>query len=187
MRHLGKTSRLGCVWSISSSSVFFDHWRIEKPLERFKTPLLTVRTLFCTNSTIDVNSEHTSSRVVPGSIAEKAERIENDAMRVGLVNYYRLNGHNISLASLDSFAETYNYAFLDGRRITPTTCSRRGSGSALIQIRYKGEQYSGEIHTILQHKQRGIPRSEPVPLAFVLWMIPGDTPLDNGNFMWNDL
>ncbi|KAJ7885697.1 hypothetical protein B0H14DRAFT_3734758 [Mycena olivaceomarginata] len=130
--------------------------------------------------------EHTSSRVVPGSIAEKAERIENDAMRVGLVNYYRLNGHNISLASLDSFAETYNYAFLDGRRITPTTCSRRGSGSALIQIRYKGEQYSGAIHTILQHKQRGIPRSEPVPLAFILWMIPGDTPLDNGSFVWNN-
>ncbi|KAJ7870190.1 hypothetical protein B0H14DRAFT_3576058 [Mycena olivaceomarginata] len=61
-----------------------------------------------------------------------------------------------------------------------------GRKKVTIIIRYKGEQYSGEIHTILQHKQRGIPRSEPVPLAFVLWMIPGDTPLDNGNFMWND-
>ncbi|KAJ7835588.1 hypothetical protein B0H14DRAFT_3706584 [Mycena olivaceomarginata] len=90
------------------------------------------------------------------------------------------------LASLDSFAETYSHAFLDGRRITPTTCSRRGSASALIQIRYKGKQYSGEIHTILQHKRRGIPKSEPIPLAFVLWMIPGDKPLDNGSFMWND-
>ncbi|KAJ7730822.1 hypothetical protein B0H14DRAFT_3517988 [Mycena olivaceomarginata] len=47
------------------------------------------------------------------TFAEKAERIEKDAMRVGLVNYYRLNNHNVTLASLDSFAETYNYAFLD--------------------------------------------------------------------------
>ncbi|KAJ7900544.1 hypothetical protein B0H14DRAFT_3752761 [Mycena olivaceomarginata] len=121
--------------------------------------------------------EHTSSRVVPGSIAEKAERIENDAMRVGLVNYYRLNGHNISLASLDSFAETYKLCVL-GRSQNYT--------NNMFETWFRGEQYSGEIHTILQHKQRGIPRSEPVPLAFILWMIPGDTPLDNGSFMWNN-
>ncbi|KAJ7898852.1 hypothetical protein B0H14DRAFT_2556913 [Mycena olivaceomarginata] len=125
MRHLGKTSRLGCVWSISSSSVFFDHWRIEKPLERFKMPPLT--------------NTHRHGWCL-AALQKKAKRIEKDAMR----------------------------------------------GSALIQIRYKGEQYSGEIHTILQHKQRGIPRSEPVPLAFVSLDDTGRTHSITANFMWND-
>ncbi|KAJ7347830.1 hypothetical protein DFH08DRAFT_1001104 [Mycena albidolilacea] len=116
--------------------------------------------------------EHTLSWVVLASIAEKVERIEKDAMQLGLVNYYRLNNHNIGLATLDSFAEIYSHAFLDGRRITATTCSR---------LSFRFDTRANNIRAIYT------PKSEPVPLAFVLWMIPGDTPLNNGSFMWNDL
>ncbi|KAJ7865085.1 hypothetical protein B0H13DRAFT_2353148 [Mycena leptocephala] len=116
--------------------------------------------------------ERTLSRVSLGSIAEKSVRIEDDAMRLGL-------------EMLGSVVDTYDYALLDGRRVTSTTRSRRGAGSSLIQIYFKGEIYAGEIQHLFRHKQQGIPESNQTLMAFVVWMVPStDTPLDNDSFIW---
>jgi hypothetical protein len=143
------------------------------------------------------NSERALSWVVPGSIAKKSLRIEDDAMRLGIVNYYNQNGPKVHLTRarpggntemLGSFADTYSYALLDGRRVMLITESRRGAGSSLIQIHFKNELYAGEIRHIFRHKQTGVSQSKETMLAFVAWMIPStETPLDADNFMWNDL
>jgi hypothetical protein len=149
------------------------------------------------------NSENSSSRVVLGSIANNAERIEDDAMRLAIVNYYNQEGPKVHLTRdsdrarqqglntemLGSFIETYNYALLDGRRVTPTAHSRRGAGSSLIQIHWGDDEvYVGEIREIFLHTQPGIPGSEQTPLVFVAWMVASkDTPLDGDDFMWYEL
>ncbi|KAJ7247963.1 hypothetical protein C8J57DRAFT_1240479 [Mycena rebaudengoi] len=105
--------------------------------------------------------ERALSRVVPGSIAKKSLRIEDDAMRLGIVNYYNQNRPKVHLTRarpggntemLGSFADTYSYALLDGRRVMSITESRRGAGSSLIQIHFKNELYAGEIRHIFRHK-----------------------------------
>ncbi|KAJ7859019.1 hypothetical protein B0H14DRAFT_3631304, partial [Mycena olivaceomarginata] len=87
---------------------------------------------------------------------------------------------------LHSYADTYQYVLLDGRRLTPTTRSRRQSaGSSLIQVIFDGEPFAGELHTVFRHKQVGIPDSQHTLLAFLRWMIPsGRTPLDGDKFIW---
>ncbi|KAJ7665810.1 hypothetical protein B0H17DRAFT_1090260 [Mycena rosella] len=139
--------------------------------------------------------ERESTRVLAGSIAARAERIQDDGMRLGLVNYYNWRGHKVHLTRarpaegnsqmLGSFAETYDYVLLDGRRLTPTTRSKRSSaGSSIIQFQFNGEPYAGEIRVIFRHKQTGVPSSEDTLLAFVAWM---KTPLDDDEFIWYDL
>ncbi|KAJ7498344.1 hypothetical protein B0H11DRAFT_1715087, partial [Mycena galericulata] len=85
-------------------------------------------------------------------------------------------------------ADFYNFALLDGRRITPTDRSRRNSaGSSLIQARYKKGAFCGEIRYIFRHSQVNVPNSKDVLLAFIEWMlISSKTPLDGNNFVWND-
>ncbi|KAJ7858910.1 hypothetical protein B0H14DRAFT_2254838, partial [Mycena olivaceomarginata] len=89
---------------------------------------------------------------------------------------------------LGSFAETCNYALLDGRRLTPTTRSKRGSaGSSLVQVKFNDELYVGEIPVIFRHKQSGVPSSKQPLLAFVAWMKPSKfIPLNDNSFIWND-
>jgi hypothetical protein len=89
---------------------------------------------------------------------------------------------------LGSFIKTYDYALLDGRRVTSTTRSKRGTGSSLIQVYFKGEIYAGEIRHLFCHKQQSISESDEVLMAFVVWMIPStETPLDNDSFVWYEL
>ncbi|KAJ7674142.1 hypothetical protein B0H17DRAFT_1082740 [Mycena rosella] len=128
--------------------------------------------------------ERESTRVLAGSIAARAERIQDDGMRLGLVNYYNWNGHKRQM--LGSFAETYNYVLLNGCRLTPTTRSKRSSaGSSMIQFQFNGEPYAGEIRVIFRHKQTGVTSSEDTLLAFVAWMKPStETPLDDDEFIW---
>jgi hypothetical protein len=86
--------------------------------------------------------------VVAGSVAEKAALLD-DVVQVGIMNYYNSVGRSIHLRrtglhtpesqELDLFAELYDYVLLDGRRITPTTRSRRGAGSSIIQIEFNKE------------------------------------------------
>ncbi|KAJ7710878.1 hypothetical protein B0H17DRAFT_1123966 [Mycena rosella] len=93
-------------------------------------------------------------------------------MRLGLVNYYNQHGHKVHLTRarpaegnsqmLGSFAETYDYVLLDGRRLAPTTRSkRRSAGSSIIQFQFNGEPYAGEIRVIFRHKQTG-----PAPVDY---------------------
>ncbi|KAJ7793796.1 hypothetical protein B0H13DRAFT_1675487 [Mycena leptocephala] len=115
-----------------------------------------------------------------------------------LVDYYNKDGVRVSLEDfnfggttsktevLHSYADTYNYVLLDGRRLTPTTRSRRKTaGSSLVQVIFDGEPFAGELDTIFRHKQVGIPDSEQALLAFIRWMVPsGRTPLDDDKFIW---
>ncbi|KAJ7837895.1 hypothetical protein B0H14DRAFT_2588982 [Mycena olivaceomarginata] len=105
---------------------------------------------------------------------KKSERIEDDAMRLAIVNYYNQDGAKVHLTRdsdrarqqglntemLGSFVETYKYTLLDGRRVTSTAYSRRGAGSSLIQIHWKREVYAGEIREIFRHTRPGISGSE---------------------------
>jgi hypothetical protein len=148
----------------------------------------------------DPSSERTPSRVLAGSIAKKSARIDDDAMRIGIVKYYNRDGAKVHLPAsieraqdtemLGSFADILDYALLDGRRITSTTLSKRGrgAGSSLIQIQFNGEIYAGEIRHIFRHKQLSIPKSEETILVFIVWMIPStETPLDHDAFIWYEL
>jgi hypothetical protein len=82
-----------------------------------------------------------------------------------------------------------NFALLDGRRITPTTRSRRNSaGSSLIQIRYKELPFAGEIRRIIRHRQPGVDGSANILLVSIVWMkMSKETPLDEDTLIWKDL
>ncbi|KAJ7609570.1 hypothetical protein DFH06DRAFT_1110759 [Mycena polygramma] len=152
---------------------------------------------FLLKASLTYLSERTLSRVSPGDMVEKAFKIDDDAMRLALVEYYNRNDVKVHLPNapqrapnskmLDSFAESYNYALLDGRRLTSTKYSRRGPGSCLIQIHFKGEIYAGEIRHLFCHTQQGISESGRTLMAFIVWMVPStDTPLDDDSFIWHD-
>jgi hypothetical protein len=89
------------------------------------------------------------------------------------------------------YVDLYDYAVLDGRRISPTSRNRRNSaGSSLIQARFAGSAYVGEVRAVLAHEQPGIQNSGQIPLIMVAWMKESpDSPLDGGNegFVWNEL
>ncbi|KAJ7673008.1 hypothetical protein DFH06DRAFT_1174028, partial [Mycena polygramma] len=142
--------------------------------------------------------ERTALRVIPGTIATRAERITDDGILMALVAHYNKDSPTVHLPRatrrqgdtqvLGAFFDTYDYALLDGRRVSPTTRSKRGSaGSSLIQIRIGGEPYVGEIRVMFRHKQPGIPDSETTILAFISWLKPSpETPLDNDSFIWHE-
>ncbi|KAJ7922643.1 hypothetical protein B0H13DRAFT_1603476 [Mycena leptocephala] len=89
---------------------------------------------------------------------------------------------------LGEFLAIYNDALLDGRRVTSTTRSKRGSaGSSLIQIPFNGEPFVGEIRVIFRHTQPGVHNSASTLLVFIAWLKPSDkTPLNDNSFIWHD-
>ncbi|KAJ7084549.1 hypothetical protein B0H15DRAFT_747888, partial [Mycena belliarum] len=130
-------------------------------------------------------------------IANKAERL-SDLERLGLLRYYNTAGSRVhfpldpnptaNTSPLASHAETYNFALLDGRRITPTSRARRNNaGSSIIQARIGDERHAGEIRNIFIHRQEGIPDSSQTVLAAIEWMKRSEfTPLDVSTFIWDD-
>ncbi|KAJ7232942.1 hypothetical protein C8J57DRAFT_1383080 [Mycena rebaudengoi] len=77
---------------------------------------------------------------------------------------------------LGSYTETYDYALLDGRRITSTTHSKR----PFCGIFYHPDPLRRRF------RRSGVPSSEHTLLVYVVWMEPSqETPLDDGNFIWN--
>lgn len=51
----------------------------------------------------------------------------------------------------------YEYALLDGWRITPITRTRRRTaGSSLVKIVWEGKTFAGVVETIFRHDQPGI-------------------------------
>lgn len=146
------------------------------------------------------NLERTPSRTLPGSIAHRAGRITDDAMRLGLVRYYTAQGAQVHFPldahppnnsqPLASHAEIFHYALLDGRRITSTTASKRGSiGSSLIQIHFNREIFVGEVQHIFRPKQAGVLGSNDALQVHVKWMQPTTSSPLNGEdpFIWNKL
>jgi hypothetical protein len=156
--------------------------------------------------------ERTLMRVLPGSIAEQSHRIDDDFILMGLLHYYDRDETRVHLPRtrpqmsntevLGSFLEIYNYALLDGHRVTPTTRSKRGSaGSSLIQIYWLNPNtpaagrepqeplpYVGDIRQMFKHTQSDVPTSDSTLLVFVAWLKPStETPLENNKFIWHEL
>lgn len=143
------------------------------------------------------------SRVQVGKLATRMKPIDDDGMKLALFNYY--NGQDAQhprvrfnswegrkeLPVLLPYADVYEYALLDGHRITPTTRSRRNkAGSSIIQARFQGEECAGEVRTIFLHRQPGIPGAEETLLITVNWMKESEfSPLDGGDygFVWHQL
>lgn len=156
---------------------------------------------YCTAVAIDpLPSAETyhGSRVVAGSIAKEAVHLsEEDDMRHGLLTYHNRNELQVHFAGesqpqttmLSPFVDFYNFALLDGKRLTPTTRSRRNTaGSSLIQARYEGVAYAGEIRNIIRHRQPGVSHPADCILAHISWMKRSNlTPLNDGKFPWDDL
>ncbi|KAJ7790616.1 hypothetical protein B0H14DRAFT_3161315 [Mycena olivaceomarginata] len=89
---------------------------------------------------------------------------------------------------LSPFVDFYEFALLDGKRITPTSRSRHNTaGSSIIQARYNNEAYAGEVRHLIQHRQPGISADHSTMLAHVLWMKRSNlTPLDAGKSPWDN-
>ncbi|KAJ6616802.1 hypothetical protein B0H10DRAFT_1948818 [Mycena sp. CBHHK59/15] len=107
------------------------------------------------------------SRVVPGSVAESVHLDEEDILRLGLLKYHNRKEPKVHFARdpivgtamLSPVVELHNFALLDGKRLTPTARSRRNTaGSSLIQFRYEGEAFAGEVRQILRHVQPSCPQ-----------------------------
>ncbi|KAJ7193720.1 hypothetical protein GGX14DRAFT_301290, partial [Mycena pura] len=88
---------------------------------------------------------------------------------------------------LSPFVTFYNYALLDGKRITPTSRSRRNTaGSSLIQYRYADAAHVGEVRHVIRHQQPGVTVEDDRILAHVEWMKRSNlTPLDSSKFPWD--
>ncbi|KAF7368239.1 hypothetical protein MVEN_00144000 [Mycena venus] len=136
------------------------------------------------------------SRIVAGSIAEENAHLgEEDILLLELFTYYNESGPKVHFAGaptpgatmLSPFIDFYEFALLDGKRLTPTTRSRRNTaGSSIVQARHKDEAYAGEVQHLIRHRQPGISDVSNNILAHILWMKRSNlTPLDDGKFPWD--
>ncbi|KAJ7812206.1 hypothetical protein B0H14DRAFT_2605923 [Mycena olivaceomarginata] len=140
-----------------------------------------------------------------GKLAAKMKQVDEShemkIMKRALCNYYNRDRarpqvrYNVregdpGRPAFMPYVDLYDYAVLDGRRISPTSRNRRNSaGSSLIQVRFACSAYVGEVRAVLAHEQPGIQNSGQIPLIMVAWMKESpDSPLDGGNegFVWNE-
>lgn len=142
--------------------------------------------------------ERSQLHVQPGAVANPTGSLSDNA-RAALYNrynqvtkaiYYPLDRHIPHGAFiLNSCAQFYNYALLDGRRITPLSRSLRNSaGSSIIQSIWNDTTYAGEVLNIFHHPQKGVARS--ILFAEIRWMKKLDLcPMasSNNNFPWDKL
>lgn len=73
---------------------------------------------------------------------------------------------------------SYNYAFMNGRRVTPVSRNlRKNTGSSLIATEWRGRRFAGEVMTVFRHRQ---PEARDAELLVeVRWMVPAShSPLD---------
>lgn len=170
-----------------------------KPSVQFRMRLVQVcsvgRCIIMGNSHVTVDTQG-GSRVVRGSVAKSMQVEEEDIVCLGLFKYYNRKEPQVyfsrrpivGAAMLSLVVELHNFAILDGKRLTPTARSRRNTaGSSLIQFRYQGKAFAGEVRQLLRHVQPGVPTSANVILAYVSWMKRSNlTPLDGGRFPWDN-
>ncbi|KAK6974626.1 hypothetical protein R3P38DRAFT_2378737, partial [Favolaschia claudopus] len=174
------------------------HETIPESLEhKFIATLVDINKSTQTKGTLQ-DSALSSARVAIGTVASSSEDAA-DLIRLGLFRYYNQDRPQVHYAGdkgtagtriLESFIETFNFAFLDGRKIIPTTRSARNSaGSSIVQVRIGDKRHAGEIRSLFVHQQSGVVGSSNTVLAAISWMIESDwTPLKryNGKFIWDD-
>ncbi|KAJ6540384.1 hypothetical protein B0H19DRAFT_1077796 [Mycena capillaripes] len=108
--------------------------------------------------------EFSVSRVKFGQLATRMKPMDDDTMRLGLLQYYNRKGPQVHLnpreqhgfqntSYLLPYADVYDYALLDGRRITPTTRSTRNTaGSSIIQGKSVPSLSTGNPKSLAQKK-----------------------------------
>jgi hypothetical protein len=73
---------------------------------------------------------------------------------------------------LNSHAQFYSYALIDGRRITPVSESRSLKASAaVVKVIIDEMMHVGEVLHVLQHAQEGLDRSQTPVYAEMRWMV----------------
>jgi hypothetical protein len=105
--------------------------------------------------------------VEAGPNVSTSEKLSNHVQRA-LHDYYNYNGDKRVHYALDrepprgsyelnQKAQFYEYALLGGRRIVPSTRSRRkNAGSSLVKVIWENRSYAGIVDRIFRHHQRGI-------------------------------
>jgi hypothetical protein len=129
---------------------------------------------------ITLLAERSQLHVQPGPIYSYQGDL-SDGARLALYNYYnseckrvrydleRHHNRTTPCHVLNDTAQFYEYALLDGRRITPSTQSQReNAGSYIISYVWKNESHAGEVVTIFHHKQVGV--LDESLFAEVKWM-----------------
>lgn len=136
------------------------------------------RNLLIFGSSLESNSY---LHVQAGPLIPNPQRL-SDAARVALFTHYNsLQPHSVHYAleanphpgslQLNDFALYYQFALLDGRRITPLARSTRDSaGSSLVKVNYRHESFYGEVINIFSHTQPEIANGTRL-LAELRWMI----------------
>ena len=137
------------------------------------------------SSSIIISITHAAFRIAlcllqyqPGTIAQHSSPL-SDTAQAALYSYYNRDGPRVhyelerypppGMWVLKGNAQFYNYAILDGRRITPTTRSRREFiGSSIIKHKWNGSLFGGEVVSIFHHVQG---KGDPAILfAEIRWM-----------------
>jgi hypothetical protein len=141
--------------------------------------------------------ERSQFRIQPGTVANPTGSLSDNARAAlyGRYNqvakiYYPLERQIPKDAhTLNSYAQFYDYALLDGRRITPLSRSLRNSaGSSIIQSIWNDAIHAGEVLNIFHHPQKGI--AESILFAEIRWMKKLDLcPMasSQNNFPWEIL
>ncbi|KAK6984573.1 hypothetical protein R3P38DRAFT_2575729, partial [Favolaschia claudopus] len=143
--------------------------------------------------------DEVSSRVIPGNVAHNSEKLD-DWIRYGLEHFYNKDSPRVhfllaanpapNTEPLRDHARTYEWALLDGRRITPTSRLQGNNpdlGSSIVQARINDTRHVGEIRSIFVHPQSNIDGASETILVAVAWMRRSThTPLENQPvFIWD--
>ncbi|KIJ57838.1 hypothetical protein HYDPIDRAFT_171515, partial [Hydnomerulius pinastri MD-312] len=135
-------------------------------------------------------------RIQPGPSMLAPQRV-SDQLRVALYMHYNsMRPHSVHYAlestprpgstQLNDFGLYYQYALLDGRRITPLSrTNRESAGSSIVKGMIEDKTYYGEVINIFSHRQLGVTDGMQL-LAEMRWMI--ELPLSPvENDPWSDL
>ncbi|KAJ7039997.1 hypothetical protein C8F04DRAFT_948905 [Mycena alexandri] len=197
MREFNRTSKLSSV--VRSVHCFF----VQHAAHPLQLDQVMYDAVGSDGSISRLEREFTSdgARVVPGPVVKTNSRMaEEDILRFGLFKYYNRDQLQVHFARnttphttmLSPYVDFYEFALLDGKRVTPTARSRRNTaGSSLVQIRHRheghDEAWAGEVRHIFQHRQTGVTEPNNTLFAQIEWMKRSDlTPLDEGEFPWNE-
>src|SRR5262245_12026077 len=123
-----------------------------KQLERYKMrPMMVCSCCFINDQFMTLPVERSQLHVQPGPVCSYQGDL-SDGARLALYNYYnseckqvrydleRHRDRTMPCHVLNDTAQFYEYALLDGRRITPSTQSQRdNAGSYIISYKWKNE------------------------------------------------
>lgn len=128
----------------------------------------------------NILSELTHLHLVVGNLVSGKHNL-SDSAQAALLRHYNSGGiHRVhhyltrnpprgSTLFRPTAVRFYEYILLDGRRIVPTTRTRRRTaGSSLVKVTWKEQMFAGVVKTIFHHDQPRI--TEDIVWAEIDWM-----------------